>query len=120
MDIRRRLFMGSALASPLLLTTAAACSRPEAGMPATDVVVIRGARRAVTMDPALGELQDVDILVENGVIGAVGPNLDAPGADEVDASRWWRSPDSSIPTGTCGIRSHAVSAPARQVASAPP
>jgi cytosine/adenosine deaminase-related metal-dependent hydrolase len=35
----------------------------------------------LTMDPALGEFPRADVLIENGAISAVGPNLDAPGAD---------------------------------------
>src|SRR5258708_20621526 len=38
------------------------------------------------MDPALGELPSADVLIENGAISAVGPNLDAPGAEVIDAT----------------------------------
>jgi len=40
----------------------------------------------LTMDPALGELPSADVLIENGAISAVGPNLDAPGAEVIDAT----------------------------------
>ena len=40
----------------------------------------------LTMDPALGEFPAADVLIENGAISAVGPNLDAPGAEVIDAS----------------------------------
>lgn len=40
----------------------------------------------LTMDPALGEFPTADVLIENGSISAVGPKLDAPGAEIIDAS----------------------------------
>jgi 5-methylthioadenosine/S-adenosylhomocysteine deaminase len=40
----------------------------------------------LTMDPALGELPSADVLIENGAVSAVGPNLDAPGAEVIDAT----------------------------------
>ncbi|WP_328390446.1 amidohydrolase family protein [Streptomyces sp. NBC_00400] len=42
--------------------------------------------RVLTMDPALGELPSADILVEDGLITAVEPRIDASGVDErIDA-----------------------------------
>ncbi|MDQ1649556.1 MAG: 5-methylthioadenosine/S-adenosylhomocysteine deaminase, partial [Frankiaceae bacterium] len=38
------------------------------------------------MDPALGELPSADVLIENGAISAVGPDLEAPGAEVIDAT----------------------------------
>ena len=38
------------------------------------------------MDPALGEFPTADVLIESGSISAVGPNLEAPGAEVIDAS----------------------------------
>ncbi len=46
--------------------------------------LIRGAD-IVTMDRALGDLVG-DILIEDGAIAAVGPSLDAAGAETIDAS----------------------------------
>ncbi|MEU5696171.1 amidohydrolase family protein [Actinosynnema sp. NPDC020468] len=40
----------------------------------------------VTGDPALGTVADCDVLIENGHIAAVGPNLDRTGADVLDAT----------------------------------
>jgi hypothetical protein len=37
------------------------------------------------MDPELGDLPDGDVLVSGRRIAAVGPGLDAPGAQEIDA-----------------------------------
>ena len=40
----------------------------------------------VSMDPEIGELPKGDVLIEGGKISAVGPELEASGADIVDAS----------------------------------
>ncbi|MEU5262741.1 amidohydrolase family protein [Amycolatopsis sp. NPDC021455] len=40
----------------------------------------------VSMDPAVGELPRGDVLLEDGRIAAVGADLDAPGAEVIDAS----------------------------------
>jgi 5-methylthioadenosine/S-adenosylhomocysteine deaminase len=51
----------------------------------TDRTLIQGAI-VLTQDPALGELPNADILVEDGRIAAVGPNLSADGAKVIDAT----------------------------------
>ncbi len=48
-------------------------------------IVIRGAQ-VVTMDRALGDFRSADILIEGGAIAAVGPSLEASGAESIDAS----------------------------------
>jgi cytosine/adenosine deaminase-related metal-dependent hydrolase len=48
-------------------------------------VVIRGAE-TVTMDPALGDFAAADILIEDGAITAVGPTVDAAGAEAIDGT----------------------------------
>src|SRR5215210_4488570 len=40
----------------------------------------------VSMDPEIGELPKGDVLIEGGKISAVGPELEASGADVIDAS----------------------------------
>ncbi|MBS0336850.1 MAG: amidohydrolase family protein [Proteobacteria bacterium] len=40
----------------------------------------------VSMDPAVGDLPRGDVLVEDGLIKAVAPSINAPGAEVVDAS----------------------------------
>jgi 5-methylthioadenosine/S-adenosylhomocysteine deaminase len=47
--------------------------------------IIRGAD-IVTMDEALGDLPASDVLIENGVIAAIGPSLRALDAERIDAS----------------------------------
>jgi cytosine/adenosine deaminase-related metal-dependent hydrolase len=54
-----------------------------AGVLSEDLVIRSG--YVVTMDPALGDLPDGDVLVTGGRIAAVGPGLDAAGARELDA-----------------------------------
>ncbi|MBN9086538.1 MAG: amidohydrolase family protein [Reyranella sp.] len=47
--------------------------------------IIRGAD-IVTMDLALGDLAESDILIENGAIAAIGPSLQSLDAERIDAS----------------------------------
>ena len=47
--------------------------------------LIKGAI-VLTQDPALGELPEADILIEDDKIAAVGPNLSADGAKVIDAA----------------------------------
>lgn len=47
--------------------------------------VIRNTK-ALTMDPALGELAGADIEVDNGALMAVGPRLPADGAETIDGT----------------------------------
>ena len=47
--------------------------------------IVRGAE-IVTMDRALGDLPRGDILIEEGAIAAVGPSLDAAGAEVIDGT----------------------------------
>ncbi len=48
-------------------------------------LLIRGAEAVVTMDDARTELRGADVLVEGGVIAAVGQGLDTVGADRWEA-----------------------------------
>jgi cytosine/adenosine deaminase-related metal-dependent hydrolase len=57
-------------------------------MPAT---LIRGAT-ILTMDPALGDLAQGDVLVEGEVIRAVGPSIDASDCEVIDAAGMILSP----------------------------
>jgi hypothetical protein len=76
-------------------------------LPSRSDFVIRGAY-VLTMDRTLGELPQGDVHVRNGVIAAVGPNIDAPGATVIDGSNASCSQASSTPTGTYGRRCCAV------------
>lgn len=48
-------------------------------------LVIQGAE-VVTMDDALGDFASADVLIEDGAIRAVGPALDAAGAERIDGT----------------------------------
>lgn len=48
-------------------------------------ILIRGGH-VLTMDPALGDLPTGDVLVEDGVIAAVGPSLEVADAEVIDAT----------------------------------
>ena len=48
-------------------------------------IVVRDAE-IVTMDAALGDFPQADILVEDGAIRAVGPSLAAEGAERIDGA----------------------------------
>jgi cytosine/adenosine deaminase-related metal-dependent hydrolase len=48
-------------------------------------LVIRGGF-VVSMDPAVGELPNADVLVEDGKIVEIGPGLDVGDAEVVDAT----------------------------------
>ncbi|MFB2587009.1 amidohydrolase family protein [Herbiconiux liukaitaii] len=50
-------------------------------------ILLAGAR-IVSMDPAVGDIDQGDILIEGDVISAVGSELEAPGAEVLDASGW--------------------------------
>ncbi|MBT8408254.1 MAG: 8-oxoguanine deaminase [Alphaproteobacteria bacterium] len=49
-------------------------------------ILIKGAALCLTMDDAQSELTGTDILLENGAISRIGPGLDAPGAERVEAA----------------------------------
>jgi len=54
-------------------------------MPPPTRLLLRGGR-VLTMDDRLGDLDPGDVLIENGAIAAVGPRLDAGGAEVIDAT----------------------------------
>jgi len=48
-------------------------------------LLIENAASIVSLDPALGDLRDADLLVEDGAIVAVGPGLGVEDAERIDA-----------------------------------
>src|SRR5262245_29499700 len=52
-------------------------------LPARGEFVVRNAY-VVTMDNQLGDIPNGDVHVRNGALVAVGPKLNAPGAEEID------------------------------------
>jgi cytosine/adenosine deaminase-related metal-dependent hydrolase len=71
---------GVAGLAPRLVSTAAAQTAPARG-----AYLIKGGS-VITVDSALGVLPRADVLVRNGRIEAVGPDLAAPGAEVIDAT----------------------------------
>ncbi len=57
--------------------------RTSGKLPPRGEFVVRNAY-VVTMDPKLGDIPVADVHVRNGSLAAVGPNLSAPGAEEID------------------------------------
>ncbi len=88
---RRSFIEAVAAAGALGLSACAAGSAQNArgAAPSAGTLPRRGefvVRRAylVTMDPRLGDIPEGDVHVRNGALVAVGPNLAAPGAEEID------------------------------------
>ncbi len=54
--------------------------------PAADRKILIKGGTVLTMDPALGNLRNADVLIEGTKISAVGPNLFGNGAEVIDAS----------------------------------
>lgn len=93
-DISRRTLTGTGAAALPAAGLAAQQDRAETSAsgpshggrdlpPRTDVVLRGG--YVLTMDPALGDLPDGDVLVRNGTVAAVGHRLPAAHAREIDA-----------------------------------
>ena len=91
--ISRRGFIGAVAAIGSLGVAACASTRQASRLWAADRAsgklpprgefVVRNAY-VVTMDPKLGDIPNGDIHVRDGALVAVGPNLAAPGAEEID------------------------------------
>jgi 5-methylthioadenosine/S-adenosylhomocysteine deaminase len=61
----------------------AVADRSTGKLPPRREFVVRNAY-VVTMDAKLGDLPNADVHVRNGALVAIGPNLAAPGAEEID------------------------------------
>jgi 5-methylthioadenosine/S-adenosylhomocysteine deaminase len=88
-DVSRRDFIGSGAAGLVVSAAAGAAlagcatGAPPAGV-AGERVLLKGGV-VLTMDPALGDFDRADVLIEGGKIAAVGPNLSAT-ASLIDAT----------------------------------
>src|SRR6516162_5602358 len=89
---RRRFLQGAAAAGlsaaslNLFAPRPAAADDPpmDSGRPGRRFVIRGGS--VMSLDPQVGDFAQADVLVEGGKIRAVGPNLDAGGAAEIDAT----------------------------------
>ncbi len=84
---RRSLLRGSAAfaasaVAPMQALAQAASPGP-ARLPTRDELIVRNAF-VISMDDKLGDIANADVHVRNGAIVAVGPNLNAPGAEVID------------------------------------
>ncbi len=78
--------LGAAAVSPSPLLAQSPASDPATtALPARGQFIIRGAT-ILTMDPNLGDIARGDIHVRDGAIIAVGANIQAPGAEIIDAA----------------------------------
>jgi 5-methylthioadenosine/S-adenosylhomocysteine deaminase len=88
-SISRRQLLGGAAGMALLtrqsVAQTAATGSTAPGLPQRGDIVIRKAV-VMTMDPSLGDLRVGDVHIAGGMIRAVGQNLAAPGATEIDGS----------------------------------
>jgi 5-methylthioadenosine/S-adenosylhomocysteine deaminase len=91
--LSRRQFLcsaaGAALAAPALAAagadTALAQSRPGASRAARPILIKGGC--VLSLDRAVGDFERADVLVEGSRIAAVRPNISAPNAQVIDASK---------------------------------
>jgi len=81
--VSRRTFLMAGAAVSALAAGCATGASP-GGAPAGGRVLLKGGV-VLTMDPALGDFDRADVLIEGSKIAAVGPNLPATGS-EIDAS----------------------------------
>jgi 5-methylthioadenosine/S-adenosylhomocysteine deaminase len=90
---RRSFLQAAAAVSSVGLAACATNSQPSSRLSAVDRTSGKLPRRGefvvrnayvVTMDPKLGDIPVGDIHVRNGALIAVGPKLNAPGAEEID------------------------------------
>lgn len=92
--ISRRSFLSTAaagaVAAPVLAAETARSQQPAAGpTPATGTtpgrpILIKGGT-VLTLDRAIGDFEQADVLIEGKRIAAVRPNIDAPNAEVIDA-----------------------------------
>ena len=119
--LSRRGFLGAltALGSISLSACATNSRRTSRGLAADRTVgqlpprgefVVRHAY-VVTMDPQLGDIPRGDVHVRNGALVAVGPNLAAPAAEEIDGATGSPYPALSTPISISGVASPAASSP---------
>ena len=81
---RRAVLAGTtALTAAALMPKAASAQSSGASLPARGEFVIRGAH-VLSMDPAIGDLENGTVHVRDGSIVAVGASVNAPGAQAIE------------------------------------
>src|SRR5262245_63950997 len=86
---RRRVLKGGAALGALGLAglaPALGAPAPKSKLPMRGHIIIRNAY-VMTMEPGTGDIKDADVHIRDGVILAVGPKLNAPGAIPINGAR---------------------------------
>ncbi|CAG0980718.1 MAG: amidohydrolase family protein [Rhizobiaceae bacterium] len=84
--LKTTMLVGAAAAASGFIASAAHAQEAPAGTGAEGRrVLIRGGH-VLSMDPAVGDFEKADVLVNGRLIEAVGPNLDASGAEIIEAA----------------------------------
>ena len=78
---RRQFLKTAALAAPTLAACTSMGEEPQRGGP----ILIKGGT-VLSLDRAVGDFEQADVLVEGSKIAAVRPGINAPGAQVIDAS----------------------------------
>jgi 5-methylthioadenosine/S-adenosylhomocysteine deaminase len=92
-SLSRRQFLcttaaSAAAASAMVATVAAPASAQQpGGTPAAGRPILIKGGCVLTLDRAVGDFEQADVLIEGGKISAVRPNISAPNAEVIDASR---------------------------------
>src|SRR5262245_33364478 len=79
---------GAAAASAMVATVAgpASAQQPGGAVAAGRPILIKGGC-VLTLDRAVGDFEQADVLIENGKVSAVRPNISAANAEVIDAAR---------------------------------
>src|SRR5262249_35481812 len=92
-SLSRRQFLcttaaGAAAASAMVATVVGPAGAQQPGGPpaAGRPILIKGGC-VLTLDRTVGDFEQADVLIEGGKISAVRPNINAPNAEVIDASR---------------------------------
>src|SRR4029077_11340602 len=86
---RRQFFCttaAGAVAGSTIAGATPARAQPAGGTTPGRPILIKGGC-VLSLDRAVGDFEQADVLIENGKISAVRPNIDAPNAENIDASR---------------------------------
>ena len=92
-SLSRRQFLcttaaGAAAASAMVATVAGpAGAQQPGGAPAAGRPILIKGGCVLTLDRTIGDFEQADVLIEGGKISAVRPNISAPNAEVIDASR---------------------------------
>jgi cytosine/adenosine deaminase-related metal-dependent hydrolase len=87
--LSRRDFLCSTAVTAVAASTAVAAvaGSAQAQQPAPGRAILVKGGCVLTLDRAVGDFEQADVLIENGKISAVRPNISAPNAEVIDAAR---------------------------------